>query len=77
MRIAVHEDLRSKSYVPKVRQMLSEVSNAKIGSQTICPCPGRRSYGSLVYRTASRWTTTFGGSWRGNPTSALTTALSR
>ncbi|QQP39996.1 Uncharacterized protein FKW44_013881, partial [Caligus rogercresseyi] len=35
---AVHEDLRSKSYVLKVIQMLFEASKAKIGSRTISPC---------------------------------------
>ncbi|QQP50705.1 Transposable element tcb2 transposase [Caligus rogercresseyi] len=54
IRTAVYEDPRSKTYVLKVRQMLSEVSKAKIGSRTICPCSGRRRYGPLARRTATR-----------------------
>ncbi|QQP42204.1 Hypothetical protein FKW44_016798 [Caligus rogercresseyi] len=44
---AVHEDLRSKSYMLKVRRTLLEASKAKIGSRTICPCSGRKRYGPL------------------------------
>ncbi|QQP57380.1 Hypothetical protein FKW44_002350, partial [Caligus rogercresseyi] len=36
IRTAVYKDSRSKSYVIKVRQMLFEVSKAKIGSRTLC-----------------------------------------
>ncbi|QQP50479.1 Transposable element tcb2 transposase [Caligus rogercresseyi] len=48
----------------------------KIGSWTICSCSGRRICGPLARRTATRWATTCRVSWRGNPTRALTTALS-
>ena len=79
MRRAISEDLRCKSYVIKVRQMLSDAMKDK----RVDRCAkllhslkhGPRRCGPQAHQIAIPLTILCGASWRGNPTSTLTTAL--